>query len=323
MEKINLKHLAKLLPIIGIIIFIYIIYNIGISKILNAFTQIPIQYYLLALLVLMPRFLLFAYGWYYLCKKSKMEPGYFYLLKTYLIGLYYGNIVPGGIGGNVRIFYLKNKTNASFEKCLTNSVLDFSLLFISGLFLSLIGSIYLFDKAPELFPFILFFFCLSTAVFVILMKKRIGSKIFKFFIKNVIPKKFKDKMGKSVDALYEDIPRYRDLLVPFLVNVLIRIISGTGVFIIAQAFSIPVPYIDFIFINIISIVVIGILPISIGGIGLREGIYVLLLASYGVEPHIAFAISFSGYLVKMLIPSFIGLFLSLKKEFRLDKVIFE
>lgn len=234
---------------------------------------------------------------------------------------FYVNIVPSGIGGHIRAFYLRDKTKTSIEKCLTNSLIDYSLLFLSGLFLSLIGSIFLFEKAPELFPILLFFFCFYNIVFIVLLQKRSGGKFFNFFIKRFIPKKFNEKINLSIDEFYKDIPRLKDLTVPFLINILMRIITGTGIFIIAQSFSINVPYIDFIFIHLIAVVVIGILPISVGGLGIREGVYVYLLGTYGVSPDIAFTISLSGYLVKMLIPSIIGLFLSFKKEFRLDKVL--
>ena len=116
-------------------IFVYIIYDIGIGKIANAFVQIPIQYFAIASLLIIPRFLLYTYGWRYLCKKQKMEPGYFFLLRTYFIAIFYGNIVPGGIGAHLRIFYLKEKTKAKIEKCLVNSMIDGSSLYISGLFL--------------------------------------------------------------------------------------------------------------------------------------------------------------------------------------------
>jgi len=156
-----------------------------------------------------------------------------------------------------------------------------------------------------------------------LIQKRSGSKLFNFFIKRFIPKKFKDRISQSFDALYEDIPRFRDLIIPFLINILIRIITGTGIFIIAQSFSLNVPYIDFIFINVIAVIAIGIIPISVGGLGIREGIFVYLLGTYGVAPDIAFTISLSGYFVKMLVPSIVGLLISLKKGFRLEEVLFE
>ena len=324
MKKINLNQLKKLLPLIGIILFVYILFDIGIEKIANSFIQINIKYFIIAFCLLIPRFFLYAYSWYYLCKKQKINAGYFFLLKVYLIGLFYANVVPGGFGGHIRIFYLRNKTKASIEKCLTNSLIDYQLLFFSGLFLSIFASIFLFDKAPGLlFPILIFFFCLNTIVFVIFLQKRSGSKFFNLFIKRFIPKKFKERISQSIDALYEDIPRFRDLIIPFLINILIRIITATGVFIIAQSFSINVPYIDFIFINIIAVIVIGILPISIGGLGIREGIFVYLLGAYGVSPGIAFTISFCGYIVKMFIPSIIGLLISFKKGFRLDKVLFD
>ena len=323
MEKINLKHLKKLIPLIGIILFVYILFDIGIEKIANSFVQIKILYLLIAFFIFIPRFFLFAYSWHYLCRKQKMNPGYFFLFKAYLVALFYGNVVPGGFGAHIRIFYLRNQTKASIEKCLANSLIDYVLLFISGLFLSVIGAIFLFDKAPELFPILLFFFLLNTIVFVVLLQKRSGSKLYNYFIKRFIPKKFKERISQSIDALYEDIPRFRDLIIPFSINILIRIVTGTGIFIIAQSFSLNVPFIDFIFIDVIAVVVIGIIPISIGGLGIREGIFVYLLGTYGVPPDIAFTISLSGYLVKMLVPSIVGLLISLKKGFRLDEVLFE
>ena len=107
MKNIDLKKLGKFIPIIGLVLFIYIIHDIGIDKIAKAFSQIPIQYLALASILLIPRFLLFTYGWYYLCKKQKMYPGFYFLFKTYFIGIFYGNVIPGGIGGHIRILYLK------------------------------------------------------------------------------------------------------------------------------------------------------------------------------------------------------------------------
>ena len=318
MKNFDLKKLGKFIPIIGLLLFAYVIYKIGPEKIVNALAQIPIQYFALASILLIPGFLLSTYGWYYLCKKQKMYPGFYFLFKTYFIGIFYGNVTPGGIGGHIRILYLKEKAKAKIEKCLTNSMIESSSLFILGLFMSLIGSIFLFDKVPGIFPIILFFFCFHTTSFFVLMRKHTGSKIFKFFIKWVIPKRFKDKIGNSVDALYEDMPRTRDIIVSFLIHTMARLVATVQVYIIALAFSIDVPFIDFFFIHAIAVAAIGILPISPGGVGVREGMFVILLGAYGVAPEIAFAISFTGFLVKMLIPSGIGAIFAFKKEYQLD-----
>ena len=80
--------------------------------------------------------------------------------------------------------------------------------------------------------------------------------------------------------------------------------------------NIPViDYITFVLISIISVVATGILPISVGGLGVREGTFVVLMATIaGVSHEIAFVISLSGYLVKNLIPALIGMIISFKKE---------
>lgn len=52
--KIKLKNIGKLFPIIGIIIFIYILNDIGIEKIGFAFSSISLKYFLLALLLFIP-----------------------------------------------------------------------------------------------------------------------------------------------------------------------------------------------------------------------------------------------------------------------------
>ena len=101
---------------------------------------------------------------------------------------------------------------------------------------------------------------------------------------------------------------------------MISFIYGIQVFVFAQVFSIDIPLITFILIVIISDVVTGIIPITIGGLGVREGAFMVILLSYNVAPEISFVVSLSGYFVKMLIPAIIGLILSFKEKIKFDSV---
>jgi len=146
------------------------------------------------------------------------------------------------------------------------------------------------------------------------MMKSGGRKFFKIFIKPLIPKKYREGIDQSVELLYEDMPRIRELLIPVLFDIIVWVIIGTQVYIIAQAFSVDIPYIIFILLHTLSVVAYGLLPISIGGLGVREGIFVFLLLPFGVTAEVAFVISFSGYIVKMIIPALLGMFLSIKER---------
>lgn len=313
-EKIKLKNIGKLFPIIGIIIFIYIITDIGIEKIGSAFSSIPLEYFLLALLLFIPRWLLSSYKWYFISKKQKMDFKLFFLSKIFLITLFLGSITPGAIGLHLRIYYLKTKSKASLEKCLTNSLIESGLSLITGLLIAFIGSIILIELYPELPIIILPFFIFYLSVFIVLLEKRGGNKLFNILIRPFIPERYKTSIDKSVESLYQDIPKIKDMLIPFLIEIIVWIFAAIQVYIIAQAFLINITFYEFILISIISVVISNILPISIGGLGIREGAFVFLLSKFGVQSEVAFVISISGFLVKILIPGLIGLIISFRKK---------
>jgi uncharacterized protein (TIRG00374 family) len=308
--KIDVKNLSKLFPIIGIIFFIYIIIDIGIEKIAGAFISVPIQFYVLALLIFIPRLFLSSYKWQYICKKQKMDFSLLYLAKIFLMTLFLGSVTPGAIGMHLRIYYIKEKCKTSIEKCITNSLIESSLSLIAGLFLAFIGSVILINRFPELIIIVLPFIIFYTFAFIILIKERVGSRIFNFIIRLLIPTRFKNTVGKSIESLYVDIPKLKDTFFPFIIELIIWIVAATQVYIIAQAFSIEIPYLIFILISIISVIISNVLPISIGGLGVREGAFIYFMSEFGVESEIAFVISLSGFLVKILLPGITGLIIS-------------
>jgi uncharacterized protein (TIRG00374 family) len=146
------------------------------------------------------------------------------------------------------------------------------------------------------------------------MKEKRGNLLYLLFIKPLIPKKFRYKIDKSVELLYEDLPNYKDIIIPFLIGLGIWIIFGLQVYIIAYSFSIDVPVISFILIYYISLIV-GLLPISVGGLGLREGILVVILLLFGVPPATTFVISLCSHIIGNIIPGFIGGFILIRKTY--------
>ncbi len=310
----NQKIVNLLFPAIGFIIFIYIIFDIGIEKIAYTFISIPIFYYLIALIIFIPRLYLTSYKWLIISKKQKFNFDLFFLAKIFLKTMFFGSVTPGAIGLHLRIYYLKKRSKESIEKCLTNSLIETGISLIGSLFLALIGSIILFKYFPEFILIISLFFIFYVIVFVVLIWKKGGSKIFNFLVRYFIPNRYRSTAFKSIDSLYKDIPKIRDLAYPFLIELLVRVIAASQVYIIALAFSIDIPYIYFILMSLISVALSHVLPISIGGLGIREGIFIYLLSKFGVNSEIAFVISLSGFIVKLLIPGLVGLIIPFREK---------
>lgn len=311
LKTLSFKHITKIIPIIGLILFGYIIYNIGVEKILLAFSAIPWYYYILALVVFLPKIILSTVAWKYICDKQRISTTFRNLLQLFLIGLFFGSVTPGGIGLHLRSYYLNKQTNSTFEKCLANSIIDGTLNLLAGAFIALTGSLFLFPRFPSFPPIILLFFSIYFTSFLFFMEKKRGSTFFKFIIRPLIPQQYKTNLDDSLDLIYEDLPQISETLIPFLLELAIWVIAATQVFVLAQNFNLSISYGEFILISIVSVVVANMIPISIGGLGIREGVFVVLLGTYDIAYEVAFVLSLAGFLVKTLIPGLIGLLISM------------
>ena len=307
----GLKKLTKIIPFIGILLFLYILFDIGYEKIIHAFSSIPWYIFIISLSIFVPKLLLSGIKWQYLNKKQQIHISFFTVFKLFLLGLFYGSVTPGSIGMHIRVYYLQKKSQAPFEKCITNSLIEGTVKLIAGLFLALIGSGLILKSYPGVFPIIVIFFILYTLAFIFFMEHKRGKGFFSFIIRPFLPLTYKENMDYIISGLYKDIPRLRDLLLPFLMELVIWCIGATQVYALSLSFSISIPYFEFILLSIVSVVVSSIIPLSIGGLGVREGTLVVLLSTYGVSFEIAFVLSLAGFLVKSLIPGLIGLVVSI------------
>ena len=77
-------NVKKLLPIIGIALFIYILSTMDIGKIIDVFLHINIWYALLSFLAIVPILLLVNYEWQMILKKHNIQVSYTYSLKNIL-----------------------------------------------------------------------------------------------------------------------------------------------------------------------------------------------------------------------------------------------
>lgn len=310
-ENIQLKKITKFIPLIGIVLFLYILFDIGYEKIIQSFSFIPWYYYIIALVVFIPKLMLAGIKWQYLNKKQEIHISFLTVIKLYLLGLFYGSVTPGAIGMHIRVYYLRKKSKAPFEKCIANSLIESTLALIAGLFLAVIGSGLILQSYPGVLPIIIGFFIVYTLAFTFFMEHNRGKGFFSFIIRPFLPGTHKENLDYIISRLYKDIPRLRDLLLPFTIELVMWSIAATQVYILSLAFSLSIPYVEFILLSVVSVIIANVVPLSIGGLGLREGTFVVLLSTYGVSFEVAFVLSLGGFLVKNLIPGLIGLVVSL------------
>lgn len=303
-------HIKTLLPIIGIGVFIYIIYDIGIQNISEAISKINGLFFILSFLIFFPRIVISTYKWKIISTEQGINIGLISLLKFNIIGIFYGTVTPLWIGDYIRIPYLQEETGERFGKCASTVIIDQAVELAALFILALVGGLILIRRVPMVFLalFALFIIFIISAFFLKDKKRsrRFCLVIYRFFI----PKKMKGLVEQEFHSFYSHIPPLKFLFFPLVLEIGSYILFFTQVFILTLSFSFSIPYTTFILIYPIASL-ISLFPISISGLGTREGALIHLFSLYGIPSDTTVAISLGGYIVTLLLPSCIGGMLSI------------
>jgi uncharacterized protein (TIRG00374 family) len=135
---------------------------------------------------------------------------------------------------------------------------------------------------------LLAFFVLCVFIYMLM---RMASKTKARFKSRFIPGKVKTKLNEFIDILSHIKGRERKVWLYFLISIFEKIFYGSAVYFAAR--SLGLMQIEFLYI-IAAMPLLALLerlPISIAAIGVREGLIVVLLAPYHLDPAIAIAVA--------------------------------
>lgn len=309
------KTLGKILPIIGIGIFTYLIIKLNIIKILQEINNLNLLF-LPAIIISVILFLIIQpLKWFVIARKQNIKISFIDSFKINLISNFYGFVTPGKIGSVIRVNYLKKK-GGNIGKGLSNFVID-KILDLSSLFILAIGLGLLFynEIIPSnyLFLFSIIFLFIITAFFVF-SKKKNSRKILRFIHHKFIPKKFKEKSKELFDSFYDNFPSRSSLIFYFIVNLSVWIFNYFIVYLIGLSLGISINFIVFLSLLAISTLVAQI-PITINGFGTRELTLIGLFSLFGVSAIKVFSMSVLSLIIIGVIPSLIAIYLIFRNKF--------
>lgn len=294
----------KLLPFIGIIILIYILWRFDIGKILSVFSIIDSVYLALCFLGLPLMLLIFNFQWQMILKRQRIHVSFIHSLKFLLIGYFYG-LITGGIGAYLSSLYLKNESKAPLLKCISNLVTYNTIDYITVLILGTIGGFFLLGRYPHFFVIIilmLFFFCFMLVYY---LRQKASKNFFQRLLSTQIFEFIQQHVEDPLESFYEDLPSFRSLTIPFFFSFFSWIVFYTELYFIAQLFDIHIPYITFLFMLAMTSS-IAIIPISINGLGTRDAVIVALFSLYLIPPENCISFTLFWFTLFILTPSIIG-----------------
>jgi uncharacterized protein (TIRG00374 family) len=308
-----LNHAKKFLPLIGIAIFIYIIYSLDVNEIIDAILSIHPIFIILSLTLTLPRLIIRNYAWQLIQKEQKISLGFFESLKIFLIGFFYGSITPGYIGQLMRVPYIKEKTKEPYGKLFVNSMLEVIIHTLSLYGMMVIGALLVISVLPELLYFTVAWVIILAIILLYFVKKERGEKPFYFLIRYLIPKRLKHHFTSFVDTFYTDFPKIKKLMLPLFLGIFTWIIIFTQEYIIVFALGLDIPYLYFLLLFPIANTV-GFIPITFAGLGTRELAAIVLFSTlFAVAEEKIFVFALLGFVVTDIFTGFLGFLVSLSE----------
>jgi len=301
-----IKYFKKVSPFIGIIILIYLLFDIGFEEIAEVVLKIKPIFIIISAALVIPRVLTGTYIWYYILHKQKIRLKFWKAFKIYLIGIFYGSLTPGYWGRFVIVPYVKDETGEPVGKLFVNTILKSAVTTLSLYTMMIIGSLILVEKIPELLPVTVGIIFFTLGIYLFFMKKERGEKTFNFFINLFVPKKIKKFFTSFVDTFYNDFPDPVIFIVPYILGFVVFFLIYTQIYILSIPLDFNVPFTSFIFLYAIGNVS-AFLPISSGGVGVREAALIYIFGLYGVEPATALVVSLGGHLISDVLTGVYGL----------------
>jgi glycosyltransferase 2 family protein len=230
-----------------------------------------------------------------------------WIFSTYMIGAFFNVCLPSTIGGDaVKAFYMNKELKDRRQEKKYNDNLDYPAISVASVFMdryiglaallsvgmiATVAGYQMLAESPVLWmtPLIFIVFVMGSILFV---RFRLGSQI--RFVMNMY-NYFAPYFGKR-----------RVMAKALLYSVVLQVIVVLSVYILARSMSLDISFFQLlVFIPLISL--ISLIPVSISGLGLREGAYVVLLGTIGIRPDMAMTLSIIHFL-SVVMASLWGLF---------------
>lgn len=285
--KLNYGLLLRLVITLAILSILLTMLDVGL--LVRSLEQMNPIMFLIALGLMPVMILTKCYRWYSMVNQSETVE-FRYAVSSLLVGSTLGLMTPARTGELARIAYLpvKNKSRflglVIFDKVL--DLLSFIILAIAGSMI-VVGT----DMTAVLLAILL---VVSLALLSIRRVSRFCLKSAR--LSKIIRLKSLAEVMVTLDA--GKVAFYQ------LLAIVAALVTTAQCFIILSSFQ----SVEFstAFFTFPLIILTTAFPVTIGGLGVREGAAVLLLAQFGIPGATAFNTAFIAYLINSVIPSVIG-----------------
>ena len=297
-RRLNLRGLAQVL--VGLAALGFVLIKSDAGALIEAIKHTRLSFLPLAVAASFAVTGLMSYRWGMILAARRVRIEARRLFVYYLIGIFFTSFVPGGgISGDVaRLIYAdrhaRNKALVLSTLVYERMIGVFTLLLI-GFAATLATRVYAqTDRVIYVGEAVL---AISFVAIAALMSGFVTSRLARMLRATGASLKAA-RFGEAAARTLEDISKLRGdvplLMRTLLISLVIRIVWSLGCYVIVRAMGLPLDVFTlFAFISLVDLV--RLMPISVGGLGVREWIVIVLFATVGISREQALTFSFLAF----------------------------
>jgi uncharacterized membrane protein YbhN (UPF0104 family) len=290
-EKLKNTLLLALKIAVSGFLLTFVLRKVGLQNILSHLRSMDLRFFFLSSLVYLLTLFLASLRWGILLKRSQSGKKLFSLC---LIGSFFNHFMPGVIGGDAVKAYYLYKESGHGGSSLGSVFLDRYVGYCALLSIGLISGIAGYSELKTLGLHLLI-----PSLFILFLS---GSLLF-FGLR--IGRRFR-AIADFYDYFHDTLRDRRAIGKAFLLSLMIQLLTILEIELISLGLG-QHPSFTALFVFIPLIITVMAVPISISGLGLREGAFVVLFGLTGISAEASTAISFLWFL-SLMMGSLAGLF---------------
>ncbi|AKB18845.1 lysylphosphatidylglycerol synthase transmembrane domain-containing protein [Methanosarcina sp. WWM596] len=272
MKNTRNKTVFKLIISLCLLLYIFTRIDLNVLRELSFLTG---GYLVICLIITLSSLLLMSFRWKILLKKyTSCKCLLSELFNFYLIGMFFNIFLPGAIGGDItRVYNASKKYDITVKKSTLFVFIERIVGLVSVIIIFCLGSLIISDY----YEMINYDRSLLFLIIVIIVTAIVSLKTY---------------LEKKIDI------DYKLITIIFLLSILGQFGDILIVRLFCYNFSLPVT-IYHIMVIMPLVYISSIIPISFGGLGVREGTMAVLFSFIGIDSSIAVMISLLLYFVKV------------------------
>ncbi|MGD0166183.1 MAG: lysylphosphatidylglycerol synthase transmembrane domain-containing protein [Gaiellaceae bacterium] len=236
------------------------------------------EWFALATVVIIATSAIASFRWHLYLEACDVDHrGWRQALRAYFVGTFTSNFLPSQVGGDVARALIVGKRGTRI-RAFTTVVIDR----VTGLAcLIVVTWVFVAANPGDIPRSLLVTLVVVSSVFAMFVVVVLGIIRFRDSIRRRLPERLRSFAGETLSALRSSI-KSEVLLKTLSIGILFQALGVLAAWLIGRSIDLPVPASTLVT-SLPLVLVLSFLPFSIGGLGIREGGYVVLLGQAGVS----------------------------------------